>query len=53
MVDFDPDRGGPLHFEKPAPRPNAIRRAVEMILEAERPVLMPGGGVIGADAAGS
>jgi tartronate-semialdehyde synthase len=52
MVDFDADRGGPLHFEKPAPRPNAIRRAVEMILEAERPVLMPGGGVIGADAAG-
>jgi tartronate-semialdehyde synthase len=51
VVDFDPDRGGPLHFEKPAPRPNAIRRAVEMILEAERPVLMPGGGVIGADAA--
>jgi tartronate-semialdehyde synthase len=50
-VDFDADRGGPLRFEKPAPRPNAIRRAVEMILEAERPVLMPGGGVIGADAA--
>ena len=50
-VDFDADRGGRLHFEKPAPRPNAIRRAVEMILEAERPVLMPGGGVIGADAA--
>jgi tartronate-semialdehyde synthase len=52
MVDFDADRGGPLHFEKPSPRPNAIRRAVEMILEAERPVLMPGGGVIGADGAG-
>jgi tartronate-semialdehyde synthase len=49
-VDFDAKRGGPLHFEKPAPRPNAITRAVEMILEAERPVLMPGGGVIGADA---
>ncbi len=51
QVDFDADRGGSLHFEKPAPRPNAIRQAVEMILEAERPVLMPGGGVIGADAA--
>jgi len=50
-VDFDADRGGRLHFEKPAPSPNAIRQAVEMILEAERPVLMPGGGVIGADAA--
>jgi tartronate-semialdehyde synthase len=49
-VDFDPRRGGPLHVEKPAPRPRAIRQAVEMILEAERPVLMPGGGVIIADA---
>jgi tartronate-semialdehyde synthase len=50
-VDFDPRRGGPLYFERPAPRPNAVRQAVEMILEAERPVLMPGGGVIIADAA--
>jgi tartronate-semialdehyde synthase len=49
-VDFDPGRGGPLHFEKPAPRPGAIRQAVEMILEAERPILMPGGGVIIAGA---
>src|SRR5215213_6675128 len=49
-VDFDPARGGPLHFEAPEPRPDAIRRAVEMILEAERPVLMPGGGVIIAEA---
>ncbi|AHY46597.1 glyoxylate carboligase [Rubrobacter radiotolerans] len=49
-VDFDPTRGGPLHFEKPAPNPNAIRQVVEMILAAERPVLMPGGGAILADA---
>ena len=51
-LDFDPERGGPLHFERPEPRPNAIRQAVEMILEAERPLLMPGGGVIIAEAAG-
>lgn len=51
QVDFDPARGGPLRFETPEPRPGAIRRAVEMILEAERPVLMPGGGVIIAGAA--
>jgi tartronate-semialdehyde synthase len=51
-VDFDPERGGPLrHIAKPEPRPGAIRRAIEMILEAERPILMPGGGVIIADAA--
>jgi tartronate-semialdehyde synthase len=51
IVDFDPERGGPLrHTAKPEPRPRAIRQAIEMILEAERPVLMPGGGVIIADA---
>ncbi|MGB3681115.1 MAG: thiamine pyrophosphate-binding protein, partial [Rubrobacteraceae bacterium] len=49
-VDFDPRRGGPLHFEKPEPRPDAIRQVIEMILEAEKPVLMPGGGAIIADA---
>jgi tartronate-semialdehyde synthase len=50
QIDFDPERGGPLHFERPEPRPNAIRQAVEMILQAERPILMPGGGTIIADA---
>jgi tartronate-semialdehyde synthase len=49
-VDFDPRRGGSLHFEKPPPRSRAIQQAFEMILEAERPILMPGGGVIIADA---
>ncbi|HEV3476048.1 MAG TPA: glyoxylate carboligase [Rubrobacteraceae bacterium] len=49
-VDFDPRRGGPLPFPKPAPNPNATRQVVEMILEAERPLLMPGGGVIIAEA---
>jgi tartronate-semialdehyde synthase len=49
-VDFDPRRGGRLPFAQPAPNPNAIRQVVEMILEAERPMLMPGGGVIIADA---
>jgi len=51
-VDFDPERDGPLrHIAKPEPRPKAIREAVEMILAAERPVLMPGGGVILSNAA--
>jgi tartronate-semialdehyde synthase len=50
-VDFDPERGGRLrHIAKPEPRPRAIRQAIEMILEAERPILMPGGGVIIAEA---
>lgn len=49
-VDFDAARGGPLPFEKPAPRMPAIRQAIEMIMAAERPLLMPGGGVIIAGA---
>lgn len=49
-VDFDPRRDGPLGFERPEPSPEAIREVIEMILAAERPVLMPGGGVILADA---
>jgi len=49
-VDFDAARGGPLRFEKPAPRMPAIRQAIEMIMAAERPLLMPGGGVIIAGA---
>ncbi|MGH3088585.1 MAG: glyoxylate carboligase [Rubrobacteraceae bacterium] len=49
-IDFDPKRGGRLHFDKPAPNPNAIRQVIEMILDAEKPVLMPGGGVILSDA---
>jgi len=50
-VDFDAQRGGRLHFDKPEPGPNAIRQVIEMILDAKRPVLMPGGGVIATDAA--
>ncbi|MGI9048359.1 MAG: glyoxylate carboligase [Rubrobacteraceae bacterium] len=51
VVDFDAQRGGRLHFDKPEPGPNAIRQVIEMILDAKRPVLMPGGGVIATDAA--
>ncbi len=49
-IEFDPRRGGALAVEKPEPNRNAVREAIEMILEAERPMLMPGGGVIIADA---
>ncbi len=39
-----------LPVEPPSPNRSAIRKAVEMLLAAERPMLMPGGGVIIADA---
>lgn len=50
-VEYDPDIDAPLEVTKPAPDIRKIRRAVEMLLSAERPILMMGGGVILADAA--
>jgi tartronate-semialdehyde synthase len=50
-VDWDPDWDTALPFERPAPNPAAIREAIAMLLQAERPLLLPGGGVIIADAA--
>ncbi len=49
-VDWDPDWDRELPFEKPAPNPAAIREAIAMMLGAERPMIMPGGGVIIAEA---
>jgi tartronate-semialdehyde synthase len=49
-VDWDPDWDRALPFEPPAPNPAAIREAIAMLLQAERPMLMPGGGVILAEA---
>jgi tartronate-semialdehyde synthase len=39
-----------LPVEPPRPNPDAIRRAMDMLLAAERPMIMPGGGVIIAEA---
>jgi tartronate-semialdehyde synthase len=49
-VDWDPDWDAALPFERPAPNPAAIREAIAMLLQAERPLLLPGGGVIIAEA---
>jgi tartronate-semialdehyde synthase len=49
-VDWDPDWDRALTFQKPSPNPAAIREAIAMLLEAERPMIMPGGGVILAEA---
>ncbi len=49
-IEYDPALDRSLSFEVPGPHDEAIRRAMEMILQAERPMLMPGGGVILADA---
>lgn len=50
-IEYDPEADGPLPVFKPAPHRKAIRQALKMLLSAERPILMMGGGVILADAA--
>jgi len=49
-LEYDPGLDSSLPVEKPGPNTHAIRRAVEMIMTAERPMLLPGGGVIIANA---
>jgi tartronate-semialdehyde synthase len=50
IVDFDPELDEPLPLFKMSPSAAKIRRAVEWLATSERPILMPGGGVISADA---
>ena len=49
-VEYDPDIDAPLEVTKPTPDIRKIRRAIEMLLKAERPILMMGGGVMRARA---
>lgn len=50
-IEFDPDMYEPLPAYKPAASRMQIEKAVEMLIQAERPVIVAGGGVINADAA--
>jgi tartronate-semialdehyde synthase len=47
---YDPANDAPLPFDVPLPRPQPVSAAVQMLLEAERPIILAGGGVIGAEA---
>ena len=49
-VEYDPALDHALPVDPPSPNESAIRMALEMLLEAERPMIMPGGGVILSDA---
>jgi len=49
-VEYDPDIDAPLEVFRPSPDIRKIRRAIEMLLKAERPILMMGGGVMRANA---
>ncbi|WP_327310377.1 MULTISPECIES: glyoxylate carboligase [unclassified Streptomyces] len=51
-IEFDPDLYEPLPVHKPAATRRQIVRALELLNESERPLLVAGGGIINADASG-
>jgi tartronate-semialdehyde synthase len=49
-IEWDEQIDTQLEWAKPAPKPAAIERALELLSEAERPIIVAGGGVIVANA---
>lgn len=49
-VEYDPSIDSSLEILRPAPDNRKIKRAIEMVLEAERPIMLLGGGIIIANA---
>ncbi|WP_251095462.1 glyoxylate carboligase [Streptomyces sp. Caat 7-52] len=49
-IEFDPETYEPLPVYKPAATRAQIEKAVSFLLASERPVIVAGGGIIGADA---
>ena len=45
-IPYDPAGDAPLPVHRPAPNPDQVARAVEMLLAAEKPVIIMGGGVL-------
>jgi len=50
IINYDPEADEALAIEKPAPSRKAIARALDLLIAAERPVLIAGGGIIKAEA---
>jgi tartronate-semialdehyde synthase len=50
IIEYEPDADGPIEIHRPRPNREAIKRAIDMLLAAERPVIVSGGGVINAEA---
>ena len=49
-IEFDPDTYTPLPVYKPAASRAQIEKALDMLGEAERPIIVAGGGIVNADA---
>ncbi|MBT2528756.1 glyoxylate carboligase [Streptomyces sp. ISL-99] len=49
-IEFDPETYEPLPVYKPAATRKQVEKAVAMLLESERPLIVAGGGIINADA---
>ena len=49
-IVYDPESDGPLTISKLRPNSRQIKKTVDMLMSAERPVMLLGGGVILADA---
>jgi tartronate-semialdehyde synthase len=49
-IEYDPETDEPLPIFRAAPGQKQVARALDMLLEAERPLMLLGGGVIIADA---
>ncbi len=47
---YDPDVDAPLPVEVPQPLPRAVSAAMDLLEGARRPIILAGGGVIGAEA---
>ncbi|MDT5324695.1 MAG: tartronate-semialdehyde synthase [Mycobacterium sp.] len=50
-IEFDPDTYQPLPVYKPAASRAQVEKALDMLIAAERPLIIAGGGIVNADAA--
>ncbi|UGY94297.1 glyoxylate carboligase [Streptomyces gobiensis] len=49
-IEFDPETYEPLPLHKPAATRKQVEKALAMLAESERPLIVAGGGIINADA---
>lgn len=51
IIEYDPEIDAPLDIYKPRASEGQIKKALDMMCQAKRPLIIAGGGVINADAA--